>query len=235
MDTIKKILGLKRKPEPTMPLTFKQMEKAANHRMATIEKEFQKTFSFLRNYPRSVTIFGSARFPETDPLYIKARRLSQRIARELKYAIITGGGPGIMEAGNRGAYEVGGKSIGMNIRLPHEQKYNTFLTASMKFYYFFARRVALSFSSETYIFFPGGYGTLDEFFEIITLIQTGKIPKTPVVLVGSEFWNKLDTFLLEELLEKYKAIDPEDRNIYRITDDEDEIIDIIKRAPLRRE
>jgi uncharacterized protein (TIGR00730 family) len=211
------------------------MAGAATHRTATVQKEFSKTFAFLKNYPLSVTIFGSARFSETNPYYIKARRLTQRIARELKYTVITGGGGGIMEAGNRGAYEVGGKSVGMNIQLPHEQKYNTYLTAFMKFHYFFSRRVALSFSAECYIFFPGGYGTLDEFFEVVTLIQTGKIPKTPVVLVGKDFWGKIDSFIKEELLKRFDVIDPQDVLIYTMTDDEDQILDIIKKAPLRRE
>lgn len=234
MDKIKQIFGIKSNPPPGT-LTFKEMEIATSRRMHTIVEEFSRTFKFLRKYPRSVTIFGSTRLNENSPYYDKSRRLAQRIARELKYAVTTGGGPGIMEAANRGAHEVGGDSIGMNIKLPLEQSLNKYTTAHIKFYYFFIRKVALSYSSETYIFFPGGFGTLDEFFEIITLIQTKKIPRVPVVLFGSEYWGKLDEFITLYLVNKFGTISPEDRKIYKITDDDNEVLDIIRRAPLRRE
>jgi len=228
------MFGINQKPLAGQ-LSQREMEKAMLRRMRTITKESEGTFKFLRNYPKSVTIFGSTRFTEESRYYEMARRLTERIARELKYAVITGGGPGIMEAANRGAFEAGGVSIGMNIKLPEEQEPNKYTTAHLNFYYFFDRKMALSFSAETYVFFPGGLGTLDEFLEIITLIQTKKIPRVPVVLVGKEFWSKLDEYFKTELLEKYKSISEEDRNIYTITDDYDEILDIIRKAPLRKE
>jgi len=215
-------------------LTYKELKEGAHKRLATINSEFKHTFKFLKNYPRSVSFFGSARFGEDHPCYALARALAQKIATETKYAVITGGGPGIMEAANRGAYEAGGKSIGMNIILPHEQKMNEFLTAHIRFYYFFIRKVALSFSAEVYIFFPGGYGTLDEFFEIVTLIQTKKIPKVPVICVGRDYWNHIAA-LSAVLRDDFKTISPEDEKIFHITDDIDEAMDIIKKTPLRKE
>jgi len=116
------------------------------------------------------------------------------VVKELSYPIFTGGGPGIMEGANRGALEAGGKSFGLTIELPHEQSTNPYLTKHLDFYYFFSRKVCMTFSAEAFIFFPGGVGTLDEFFEILTLVQTGKIEKLPIVLVGVEFWSKLDEF-----------------------------------------
>ena len=216
-------------------VSFKEMEKRAHRRITEVNKELKKTFNFLKFYPKSVTVFGSARTPEDHPDYIRARHLTQRIARELKYTVITGGSGGIMEAANRGAFEAKGKSVGMNVVLPNEQKNNSYLTAHMKFYYFFIRKVALSFSAEAYIYFPGGFGTMDEFFEIVTLIQTKKIPKVPVICVGRKYWEGLDAFIKKAMLEDNKLIDPADTNVYKIVDSDDEIIDIIKRAPLRKE
>ncbi len=215
-------------------LSHREIKDGARKRLATINNEFRHTFKFLKNYPRSVTFFGSARFTEGHPCYEEARDLAKKIVTETGYTVITGGGGGIMEAANRGAYEAGGKSIGMNIVLPHEQKMNEFLTANVRFYYFFIRKVALSFSAEVYIFFPGGFGTMDEFFEIVTLIQTKKIARVPVICVGTEYWNNILKFS-EILRDKYKFIDKGDENIFRIIDNHAEIVDIIKNSPLRRE
>ncbi len=215
-------------------LSHREIKDGARKRLATINNEFRHTFKFLKNYPRSVTFFGSARFTEDHPCYEEARDLAKKIVTETGYTVITGGGGGIMEAANRGAYEAGGKSIGMNIVLPHEQKMNEFLTANVRFYYFFIRKVALSFSAEVYIFFPGGFGTMDEFFEIVTLIQTKKIARVPVICVGTEYWNNILKFS-EILRDKYKFIDKGDENIFRIIDNHAEIVDIIKNSPLRRE
>jgi uncharacterized protein (TIGR00730 family) len=224
------------KPERSSgPLPYKELDMAARRRMSSIGKEFRSLFHFMERYPRSVTFLGSARFPADNPFSIKARRLGQRIATELKYAVVTGGGPGIMESANRGAYEAGGESIGMKILLPHEQGSNQYQTGWLRFYYFFTRKVALSFSAECYIFFPGGFGTLDEFFEVLTLVQTHKIPKVPIILFGSEFWNPLDVHIKTQLVDKYHTVDNEDRSLYHITDNEDDVLDIIRRAPLRRE
>ncbi len=213
---------------------YKALRSGARKRLSTINNEFRHTFKFLRSYPHSVTFFGSARFTEDHPYYIRARNLAGKIVRETGYAVVSGGGGGIMEAANRGAYEAGGTSIGMNIILPHEQKMNQYLTGHVRFYYFFIRKVALSFSAEVYIFFPGGFGTMDEFFEIITLIQTNKIPKVPVICVGKEFWDHilgLSHYLKNEL----KVISPEDEKIFHVTDNDDEIIEIIRKSKLRNE
>ncbi len=211
-----------------------ELKDGARKRLATINSEFKHTFRFLKNYPRSVSFFGSARFEETHECYIRARALAKRIVTETGYAIVTGGAGGVMEAANRGAYEAGGKSIGMNIVLPHEQRMNEYLTAHIRFYYFFIRKVALSFSAEVYIFFPGGYGTMDEFYEIITLIQTRKIPKVPIICVGKDFWANVVKFS-DVLRDEFKTISPGDEKIFHVTDSDDEVIKIVKEARLRKE
>ncbi len=218
------------------PLSIDALHRAERMRMSTILKEFQETFDFLENYPRSVTFFGSTRFEPGHPWYERARALASKIVKETGYAVVTGGGPGIMEAANRGAYEVGGQSLGMHIKLPKEQKQNGFLTASRKFYYFFSRKVALSFSAEVYIFFPGGYGTLDEFFEIITLVQTSKIPRVPIICIGTEFWGEVRDLSLR-LRDTYGTISPGDEQLFTIVEegDDDVVLEMIKKAPLRRE
>ncbi len=217
------------------PLTVEEIEKAIAHRLEIINTEFAKGFDLIKKYRRSVSFFGSARFDETSEYYLKAQSLAHRIVTELGYTIVTGGGPGIMEGASRGAYEARGNSIGFTIKLPNEQSINTFLTDYREFRFFFTRKVMLSFSAEAYIFFPGGFGTLDEFFEIVTLVQTRKIPPVPIIVVGKDFWEPLDTFIKQNLLERHATIDPEDRSIYRICDNEDEAFSIIKNAPLRRE
>lgn len=214
------------------PLTLLEMAEAAKKRVAIISKEFSDGFEFLKNYPRSVTFFGSARTKEGEEDYEKARRVAERIVNELHYSVITGGGPGIMEAANRGAFEAGGNSLGLTIKLPIEQNVNPYITDQVDFYYFFSRKVCLSFSSEAYVFFPGGFGTMDEFFEILTLVQTNKIPDTPIILVGKEYWSNLRSFFEKHLRDTGK-IDPEDLDLYEITDDEDEIIEAIKKAPVQ--
>lgn len=208
------------------------------HRLSVIHDEFLKGFQFVANYPKSVTFFGSARFSEDHEYYVKARELARKIVEETGYAIVTGGGPGIMEAGNRGAKDAdkGDKSIGINIELPFEQILNPYTTSNASFNYFFSRKVTMAFSAEAYIFFPGGFGTLDELFEMLTLVQTKKIQKTPIILFGNEFWGNLEIFLNENLLsDKYQTISPEDMDLFEITEDMDKICKIVKEAPLRDE
>jgi len=200
-------------------------------RLNKINEEFRKGLAFIKQYPRSVTFYGSARFDEESELYKKARNMAYRISKELGYAIVTGGGPGIMEAANRGAYDAGGVSLGLNIELPKEQRVNPYVKESVEFYYFFSRKVALSFSANAYIFFPGGFGTMDEFSEILELVQTGKIPRVPIILVDSAFWRPLDMYFRNTFLNEYKTINTEDTELYKITDDEDEIIKIVVNAP----
>lgn len=231
-DPGKPIVNVPETELPIKPLTLAELHESAEKREALIDKEFKQAFDFIESYDKSVTFFGSARLPQTDEYYKKAESLAKRITEELGYAIITGGGPGIMEAANRGSFESGGDSLGMTIHLPHEQVTNPYLTAHLDFYYFFSRKVAMTFSGEAYVYFPGGFGTLDEFFEIITLVQTNKIEKVPVILVGEKYWKGLENFIMDELL-SIKAIDREDLNLFTITENEEEIIEIIRNSRVR--
>ncbi len=196
-------------------------------RMKQIHKEFKQTFELLKDHQNTVTFFGSARFDENNEHYKTARRLADMIVRGTGASVVTGGGPGIMEAANRGAADEHGVSIGMTIQLPHEQVTNGYVNRSVDFYYFFSRKVALSFAARAYIYFPGGFGTMDELFEILTLKQTHRIKPIPVILVGSEFWNPLDSFIRSVLLEQAKTIDSKDTDLYIITDDLHEAVRII--------
>ncbi|KKR46004.1 MAG: hypothetical protein UT81_C0003G0021 [Parcubacteria group bacterium GW2011_GWA2_40_14] len=230
--TEKEVVNLPLKDLNIKPLTKQEIHDTAVERVHLISKEFSDGFNFLRNYPRSVTIFGGNLIKENNPYYIKARALGARIANELHYSILTGGGPGIMEAANRGAFEAGGESVGLTIELPLHQIQNPYLNKHLNFHYFFSRKVCLAFSAESYVFFPGGFGTFDEFFDLLTLIQTGKIEKVPVILVGSDFWKPFDELMRKEML-GLGTIDKDDLDLYTITDNENEIIEIIKNAPVR--
>ncbi len=197
-----------------------------------IGTEFRDGFEFLKNYPKSVTIFGSARVRPENENYKIAMELAGRVVTQLKYAVVTGGGPGTMEAANKGAYEARGISIGLNISLPHERATNPYVTHSIKFSYFFTRKTMLTFAAEAFVFFPGGFGTFDELFSIITLIQTGKIPRVPVILFGSDYWNNFRQFISAFMCEKYKTVEPKDLEIFEITDSMDRALEIIEKAPL---
>lgn len=204
---------------------------AKNKRASRIADEFDRGLKFVRQFEKSVTIYGSARFKPSNVHYKDARALGAKIAKE-GYAVFTGGGPGIMEAGNRGAFEVGGQSVGLNIELPFEQVLNPYTTHSQSFYYFFSRKTTMAFSSEAYIFYPGGFGTLDELFEILTLIQTKKIRKIPIFLVGVDFWAPMQKFVEDVLYRDHGAINKEDMNLYMITDDHELIIKAVLAAPV---
>jgi uncharacterized protein (TIGR00730 family) len=186
-------------------------------RVFRIMSEFVQGFELLRNYDLAATFWGSARLKPNDPYYKAAEELAAKLAKK-GFTIISGGGPGIMEASNVGAFKVGGKSIGLNIQLPFEQKLNPYTTESLNFDFFFSRKVMLTFSSEAYVYFPGGFGTLDEFFEIITLIQTKKIEKLPVVLYGKDFWEPLLRWFEKDLVKKYKTISKEDMELFQVVD-----------------
>jgi uncharacterized protein (TIGR00730 family) len=224
----------KRPQKPMMdePLTLAKINRSIKERAEKIADEIRDGLNFIKDSHKSVTFFGSARTRENEKDYQLARSLAGKIVKELGYTVVTGASSGIMEAANRGAYENDGNSIGLNIRLETEQKTNDYMTSHMSFHYFFTRKMCMAFSAEAYVFFPGGYGTLDELFEILTLIQTNKIEKVPVILVGQKFWKELDIFIKEMLL-KTEKIDAEDMNLYTITDNEDEIVDIIRNAPIR--
>jgi uncharacterized protein (TIGR00730 family) len=208
-------------------LSCEEMQTIAGKRVTEIAQEFTDGFKFLEQFPRSVTFFGANQFRADNAYYQDARRLAARISRELGYPIVSGGGPGIMEAANQGAYEAKGQSVGLLIQLPHTQVTNPYVTQSFNSYYFFVRKVLLTFSAQAFIFYPGGFGTLDEFFEILTLVQTNKIVGIPIICVGAEYWNQLKDFMEREQLGR-GSIMPEDLNLFQIIDDHDQIIDIIK-------
>lgn len=203
-----------------------------NERASRIAIEFDHGLQFIKKYPKSVTFYGSARFPANNVHYKDAARLAFKLSK-LGYAVITGGGPGIMEGANKGAKEAGGPSLGLNIELSHEQILNPYTTDSLSFYYFFSRKTTMSFSAEAYIFYPGGFGTLDEFFEIVTLVQTRKIRTVPIILVGVDFWKPLQAFLEQECLVRHATVNRRELGLYVITDDHDEILDIITNSPVR--
>ncbi len=200
--------------------------------------ELDTGFRVVGLYPKSVTFFGSARTKPSDPYYQFARELAGELC-QAGYAIITGGGPGIMEAGNRGTYESCGYGIGFNIELPFEQIINPYVSHGVNFHYFFTRKVSLSFSGEAYIYFPGGFGTMDEFFEIITLIQTKKMPKVPIILVGKKYWSPLIKVFEKTFLKEFKTISKGDLKLFKLVEANEagkkEILKIVKKAKLRNE
>jgi len=195
-------------------------------RIFKIMSEFVEGFEILAKYGLAASFFGSARAGFGDAISQAATELAGKLAKR-GFAVVTGGASGIMEAANKGAYEAGGASVGLNIRLSDNQSYNNYLTDSMTFDHFFVRKTMLAFASEVYIFFPGGFGTLDEFFEIATLVQTKKINPVPIVLYGKEFWTPITKQFEEELLNKYAAISPEDLHIYKVVETVDEAYDYI--------
>ena len=201
--------------------------------ICVMNEEFRQAVDAVRTLPsKSITVFGSARTPESDPYYQQAVRVSERAGRA-GFITITGGGPGIMDAGNRGALNAHVGSVGMTIKLPMEQVTSPHVTTEIPFYFFFTRKTLMAYSAEAYLYFPGGFGTLDELFEILTLVQTGKISKLPIILVGKKFWEPLDNFIKQTLLTENQTISPEDLDLYQILDDEDQIVEIVKNAPRR--
>jgi uncharacterized protein (TIGR00730 family) len=220
--------------EEVKKLNKHQINRNIHDHMNEISKEFRTGFETLKKYPKSVSIFGSSRSTPASPHYKQAQELANRIVKELNYSVITGGGPGIMAAANLGAKEADGNSIGFNIDLPYEQHTNPYTTSSIHFKYFFARKTILSFAAEAYVFFPGGYGTFDEFFNIITLIQTQKIPRVPIILIGKDFWTFLKDFMVDNMFNRHHTINSEDLELFTITDNLDKAIEIIKNTPVSR-
>jgi hypothetical protein len=199
--------------------------KTDSWRALRIMGEFVEGFDALAGVGPAVSVFGSARSSRSDPYYRMARSLARKLAKR-GYAIITGGGPGVMEAANRGAREAGGVSVGCNIELPFEQGLNEFVTLGMEFRYFFVRKTMFVKYAEAFCIFPGGYGTLDELFEALTLIQTGKVQHFPVVLFGTEYWSGLLDWMLATAVADGK-IGADDLTLFTVTDDVDEAIDVI--------
>ncbi len=191
-----------------------------------IMAEFTEGLEFLSGITRPVTIFGSARTSSKSPYYKAAYLLGKRLGKH-GFTVVTGGGPGIMEAGNRGAWDADASSVGLNIQLEYEQRLNKYVNKGIGFYYFFSRKTMLSTSAQAYVFFPGGYGTLDELFTILTLIQTHKIDFRPVILFGKSFWGDLDRFIHEKMLQAEKAISPDEKKLYTMVDTVGEAMKII--------
>jgi len=194
-------------------------------RTLRIMGEFVEGFDTLASVGQAVSVFGSSRIKRSDPYYRMARLLARKLAKR-GYAIITGGGPGIMEAANRGAHDGGGVSVGCNIELPFEQGLNEFVTLGMEFRYFFVRKTMFVKYAEAFCIFPGGFGTLDELFEALTLIQTGKVQHFPVVLFGVEYWRGMLDWLSAPVLGEGK-ISPDDLTLFKVTDDVDEAVEFI--------
>lgn len=195
-------------------------------RMFRILAEFTEGFDKLAKVDNGVSVFGSARLKAGSEYYEAAREISKRLAQQ-EFTIITGGGPGIMEAANRGAADAGQENVGLNIELPFEQTPNPYQSLSMEFKYFFVRKVMFVKYSIGYVCMPGGFGTLDEMFESLTLMQTHKVFKMPIVLFGSEYWSGLVQWLQDKLV-TLELIKPEDLDLFCVTDDIDEVIEVMK-------
>jgi uncharacterized protein (TIGR00730 family) len=191
-------------------------------RVLRIVSEFVEGFDALAPIPPAVSVFGSARIGRRDPMYAAARTVGAELAKS-GLAVITGGGPGVMEAANRGCKEAGGLSIGCNIELPFEQGMNEYVDLGIDFRYFFVRKTMFVKYAEGFVVFPGGYGTLDELFEALTLIQTGKVQHFPVVLFGSQYWQGLIDWLAEPVLAQGK-IDPNDLELFHVSDDPHDVV-----------
>lgn len=212
-------------PASVEPLVCKPRE-LEPWRVFKIMSEFVEGFDLLKKYALAATFFGTTRESFDPSIYEAATVLAGKLAKQ-GFAIITGGSSGIMEAANKGAFEAGGASIGLNIRLDSKQATNRYVTEELYFDHFFVRKVMLTFASEVYVYFPGGFGTMDEFFEILTLVQTKKIKRVPIVLYGSEYWNPLISRFKEELYERYHAVDEADLELYKIVDSVDEAYEYI--------
>lgn len=193
-----------------------------------IMSEFVNGYDTMSRIGPCVTIFGSARIKPKDKYYLLAERIAYKISKA-GYGVITGGGPGIMEAGNKGAHFGGGPSVGLNIELPFEQHYNPYIDndKNLNFDYFFVRKVIFVKYSQGFVVMPGGFGTMDELFEAITLIQTKKIGKFPIILVGSDFWSGLIDWIKTVLVEREHTVSPDDLNLFKVVDTEDEVVAVL--------
>lgn len=196
--------------------------------MFKVMAEFVDSFEVLNNVGPCISIFGSARTKPGTVYYDLATKIAARLTEE-GYGIITGGGPGIMEAGNKGAWMKSGTSVGLNIDLPFEQSHNPFIVPALnlKHRYFFVRKVMFVKYAQGFVVMPGGFGTLDEIFEVLTLVQTKKISPVPIVLVGTEFWEGLKNWIVEVMLNRHHNINAGDLNLFHITDDPEEVVHIV--------
>ena len=200
---------------------LKKLSIADIERANAYAKDLGMGLQIVRSFPQGVTIFGSARLPQDDKYCIMAYRLGGLLAQN-GHAVVTGGGPGIMEAASHGAYEIGGRTVGLNITLKHEQFPNPYLTDCITFEYFFARKVSLAMASKVFVFFPGGFGTMDEISEILCLMQESKMPKMPVFLIGKSYWKAFDRIIKQMIT--MGLINEKDPKIFKITDDVKEVV-----------
>ena len=220
--------------EFNLPINGEDFRKSFSWKTFRILAEFIEGFNFVADFKKSVGIFGSARLSPNDSNYKEARKLANLLAKD-NFTVFTGGGGGIMEAANKGAFEAKGESVGMNIKLPKEQALNEYTNKSISFDYFFTRKVMLSFGRRGYVFFPGGFGTLDEFFEMVTLIQTKKITfHIPIILVGKSYWQPLINWLEQEVYQKQKGICKKDLKIFDLVDSAEQAFKILKKSSSKK-
>ena len=207
---------------------WNEIKSADSWAIFKVMSEFVEGFDKLAKIGPCVSVFGSARTPRDHAYYKIAEEIAAKLVRH-GYGVITGGGPGIMEAGNKGAFSEGGKSVGLNIQLPFEQFNNLYIDRDklLNFDYFFVRKVMFVRYSQGFVVLPGGFGTLDELFESITLIQTHKIDKFPIILVGTEYWQGLFDWIKNTLLEKFNTISPGDIDLLHLVDTEDEVLEVL--------
>ena len=208
--------------------SWTEVQAKSSWTMFKIMSEFVEGFERLEAIGPCISIYGSARTDENHEYYKLGVTVAEKLVEE-GYGIITGGGPGIMEAGNKGAQNAGGKSVGLNIELPFEQSSNAYVDAdkNLMFNYFFARKVMFVKYAQGFVLLPGGFGTMDELFESLTLMQTNKIDKVPVILMGIDFWGGLIDWIKKTMLEKYSNISPKDLDLIHVTDNPDEVVTII--------
>lgn len=217
-----------RKKRPYKDKAWTQLNASNSWAVFRIMSEFVEAYERMNKIGPCVSVFGSARTKEENEYYRMTMEIARRLVEE-GYGVITGGGPGIMEAGNRGAQEAGGKSVGLNITLPHEQEANDYIDPDklINFYYFFVRKVAFVKYAQGFICLPGGFGTMDEFFEVVTLVQTHKIEQIPIVLIGTEYWGGLLEWIEHTLLHTYQNINESDLHLFKVTDSVEECIEHI--------
>ena len=230
MRTLRGPMLLRTEGEQASTFDQRLLESGADHewqhadpwRVLRIQGEFVAGFDALSKLPKAVTVFGSARTTPEDASYQLGVEVGRKLA-EHSYAVITGGGPGIMEAANRGAHEAGGLSVGLGIELPHEQGLNEYVDLGLNFRYFFARKTMFLKYSQAFICLPGGMGTMDEFFEVMCMVQTGKVTNYPIVLMGTEYWSGLLEWM-ENTLAANGYINAKDRELFLLTDDPEEAL-----------
>lgn len=230
MRTLRGPMLLRTEGEQASTFDQRLLESGADHewqhadpwRVLRIQGEFVAGFDALSKLPKAVTVFGSARTTPEDASYQLGVEVGRKLA-EHSYAVITGGGPGIMEAANRGAHEAGGLSVGLGIELPHEQGLNEYVDLGLNFRYFFARKTMFLKYSQAFICLPGGMGTMDEFFEVMCMVQTGKVTNYPIVLMGTEYWSGLLEWM-ENTLAANGYINEGDRELFLLSDDPDEAL-----------